>query len=181
MTRPTLTGLPILRTERLLLRWFTPADAEFVRRLLNDPGWLRNIGDRGVRTRGQAAAWIGARLVEPYGRLGFGFWAMERLSDGKRIGLCGLIKRDTLDDVDLGFAFLPEFRGQGYAREASLAVLALGERAFSLTRVAGITSPGNAPSIGLLESLGFRFRRVIHLTPDDPGTNLYLRASGAPE
>ena len=93
----------ILETDRLRLRWFTgtPTDADFLRALLNDPGWLANIGERHVRTRRQALAWIATRHTAPYGRLGFGFWAIERKSDDRLMGMCGLIKRDTLLEVDV--------------------------------------------------------------------------------
>ena len=105
----------ILETARLRLRWFkdTPADADFLRALLNDPGWLANIGERNVRTRHQARAWIASRHTDVYGRLGFGFWAVERKSDGAVLGMCGLVKRDTLLEPDVGYALMPEFRGQG--------------------------------------------------------------------
>jgi len=108
----------ILETDRLRLRWFhdTASDADFLRALLNDPGWLANIGERNVRTRRQARHWIATRHTAVYGRLGFGFWAIERKSDGALMGMCGLIKRDTLLEVDVGYALMPAFRGQGYAR-----------------------------------------------------------------
>ena len=108
----------VLHTERLSLRCFDAQDAGFILALLNDPGWLRYIGDRGVRDEADAREWIASRLVETYQRLGFGFWAVQRQGSDELLGLCGLIKRDTLPDVDVGYAFLPAHRGQGYAREA---------------------------------------------------------------
>ncbi|HEX4510878.1 MAG TPA: GNAT family N-acetyltransferase [Burkholderiaceae bacterium] len=165
--------LPVLRTQRLLLRWFTPEDAEFVRRLLNDPAWLRHIGDRGVRTRKQATAWIRARLVEPYGRLGFGFWAMERLVDGHLIGLCGLVQRDTLPHADVGYALMPAWRGQGYAREAAVACMRYGREVLGLPAIWGITSPSNADSARVLEDLGLRRDGVRHLAGDATPTQVF--------
>ena len=165
--------MTLLRTDRLILRRVTSADALFIRSLVNDPDWLRYIGDRGVRTLEDARVYVRngpARMYETYG---FGLYAVERRSDGAVMGLCGLIKRDTLPDFDLGFAFLPAHRGQGYAREAAAMVLAEARDAFGLSRVLAITSLDNERSMALLERLGFRFERVIRLTPEDPGTRLY--------
>ena len=146
----------ILRTPRLRLRWFTPADASFVRRLLNDPGWIANIGDRGVRTRRQAAVWIHTRLMETYGRLGFGFWAVERIADDHLIGMCGLFKRDTLPEPDVGYALMPRYRGHGYAREAAGACLRYAREVLGLPEVWAITNPDNTASAAVLESIGLR-------------------------
>ena len=165
--------MTLLRTDRLILRRVTSADAPFIKALVNDPDWLRYIGDRGVRTLEDARAYVRngpARMYETYG---FGLYAVERRSDGAVMGLCGLIKRDTLPEFDLGFAFLPAHRGQGYAREAAAMVLAEARDAFGLSRVLAITSLDNERSMALLESLGFRFEQVIRLTPEDPGTRLY--------
>ena len=165
--------MTLLRTDRLILRRVTSADAPFIQALVNDPDWLRYIGDRGVRTLEDARAYVRngpARMYETYG---FGLYAVERRSDGAVMGLAGLIKRDTLPEFDLGFAFLPAHRGQGYAREAAAMVLAEARDAFGLSRVLAITSLDNERSMALLESLGFRFEQVIRLTPEDPGTRLY--------
>jgi RimJ/RimL family protein N-acetyltransferase len=165
--------MTLLQTDRLLLRRVTSEDAPFIRSLVNDPDWLRYIGDRAVRTLEDARAYIRngpARMYETYG---FGLYAVERRSDGAAMGLCGLIKRDTLPEFDLGFAFLPAHRGQGYAREAASMVLTEAREAFGLVRVLAITSLDNERSMALLERLGFRFERVIRLTPEDPGTRLY--------
>jgi RimJ/RimL family protein N-acetyltransferase len=159
----------ILRTPRLRLRWFTPADAAFVRRLLNDPGWLANIGNRHVHTRRQAAAWIHNRIVEPYGRLGFGFWAVERLADDQLIGMCGLIQRDTLPEPDVGYALMPKFRGHGYAREAAAACLRYAHEVLGMPEVWAITNPDNAASGAVLRSIGLReegVRRLAGATED---------------
>jgi RimJ/RimL family protein N-acetyltransferase len=170
---PAMRALPVLRTQRLLLRWFIPSDAEFVRGLLNDPGWLRNIGDRGVRTRRQAAAWIRSRLVETYGRLGFGFWAMERLADGELIGLCGLVKRDTLPHVDVGYALMPAWRRMGYAREGAAACVRYARDVLGLPAIWGITSPDNAASARILQDLGMIDDGVRHLGGDGAPTRVF--------
>jgi len=175
-----MMALPVLRTPRLLLRWFTPADAEFVRRLLNDPGWLRNIGDRGVRTRAQAAAWIRSRLIATYGRLGFGFWAMERLVDRELVGLCGLVKRDPLPHVDVGYALLPAWRGQGYAREGAAACVRYGREVLGLPAVWGITGPDNAASARVLADIGLADDGVRHFDGVDWGPTWVFRSPDLP-
>jgi RimJ/RimL family protein N-acetyltransferase len=168
--RPLATPMLILQTPRLRLRWFTQGDAVFMRRLLNDPGWIANIGDRGVHTRKQAAHWIQSRHVATYGRLGFGFWAVERLADNALIGMCGLIQRDTLPEVDLGYALLPRFRGQGYAREAAAACLRYAHEVLGLAEVWGITSPDNSGSAAVLQQIGLRDDGIRRLAGDERET-----------
>jgi RimJ/RimL family protein N-acetyltransferase len=163
----------ILRTPRLRLRWFTPADAAFVRRLLNDPGWIANIGDRGVRTRRQAALWIHNRLMEAYGRLGFGFWAVERLADDHLIGMCGLIKRDSLPEPDVGYALMPRYRGQGYAREAAAACLRYAREVLGFAEVWAIANPDNTASAAVLESIGLRDVGVRRLTGESRDSRVF--------
>jgi RimJ/RimL family protein N-acetyltransferase len=162
----------ILETERLRLRWFHPtdADADFMRALLNDPGWLANIGERNVRTRRQAKTWIATRHTATYGRLGFGFWAVERKSDGALMGMCGLIKRDTLMEADVGYALMPGFRGQGYAREAAAACVRYALDVLGLPEVWGITGPDNAASAGVLQQIGLRDAGITRLVGNDYDT-----------
>ncbi|MDT4897201.1 MAG: hypothetical protein QOH25_2278 [Acidobacteriota bacterium] len=165
--------MKVLETERLILRRLTVEDSEFILELLNDPSWLRFIGDRGVRTLDAARDYILRSLVTMYERLGFGLYLTELKGEGIPIGICGLIKRDSLEDVDLGFAFLPEFRGKGYAYESALAVMAYGKRAFGLNRLAAITSPDNYGSAKLLEKLGFNFERMIRLPGNSTEVSLF--------
>ena len=166
----------ILRTPRLRLRWFTPADADFLRLLLNDPGWLANIGDRNVRTRRQAQHWIASRHTATYGRLGFGFWLVERDTDGAPMGMCGLIKRDTLMQVDLGYALLPEFRGQGYAGEAAAACLRYGLDVLGLPEIWGITGPDNTRSAAVLARIGLHDDGLHRLVGEEHETRLFKSA-----
>lgn len=154
-------------TSRLILRQLTAEDAAFIFELVNDPDWLRYIGDRGVRTLDDARAYILRGPVASYERFGFGLYAVERKEAPGPIGLCGLMQRDVLDDVDIGVAFLPAYRALGYAHEAAAATLEYGRSALGLSRIVAIVSPENAASIRLLEKLGLRFERTIRL-PDDP-------------
>jgi RimJ/RimL family protein N-acetyltransferase len=143
----------ILSTERLRLRWFRADDAPFLLRLVNDPDWLTNIGDRGVRDEAAALAYVRDRLVDGCWRLGFGFWLVERAGDGERLGMCGLTWRESLPAPDLGFAFLPQFRGQGYAREAARACLRYAAEVLELDTVLAITASHNERSQHLLRDL----------------------------
>ena len=167
---------PVLETERLVLRRLTVADDAFILELLNDPAWLEFIGDKGVRTLDDAREYIRNGPMAMYDRMGFGLFLTKRKIDGIPAGLCGLIKRDTLEDVDIGFAFLPAFRATGYAFEAASAVLALGKSTFGLKRIVAITSPSNERSVLLLERLGMTFEKMVKLSADDE-VQLYVSAS----
>ena len=153
----------ILETERLVLRELIAADADFVRDLVNDPDWLRNIGDRGVRDAEDARRYILEGPVASYRRHGFGLWAVDLKELEAPIGICGLIQRDYLDSPDIGFAFLPEHRGQGYAMESASAVMEYARGALGFGRVLAIVSPGNSDSVRLLEKLGLRYEREFEL------------------
>lgn len=153
--------MKVLETERLALRRLTPDDAEFVRELVNEPSWIRFIGDRRVRTAEDARAYLEKGPIAMYRRHGFGLWLAELKATGEAAGLCGLIKRDALDDVDIGFAFLPRFWNRGYALESARAVLAYGREVLELDRIVAITSPDNEASIRLLRKIGLRFEQTI--------------------
>ncbi|HST53730.1 MAG TPA: GNAT family N-acetyltransferase [Pyrinomonadaceae bacterium] len=165
--------LKVLETDRLILRRLSTDDAEFILRLVNEPSWLRFIGDRGVRSVADARAYILNGPLEMYSRLGFGLYLVELKEEGVSIGLCGLIKRDTLEDVDIGFAFLPEYWGRGYAFEAASAVMAYGRDALGIKRIVAITSADNDSSARLLEKLGFRFERMIKFSVDSEEVKLF--------
>lgn len=156
--------MKILETERLILRWLSVDDSEFMLELLNDPSWLRFIGDRGASTVDDARDYILSKVVAMYERVGFGLYLTELKNDGTPIGICGLIKRDSLEDVDIGFAFLPEFCGKGYAYESASAVMAFGKSVLGLNRIVAITSPDNDRSVSLLEKLGFNFEKMVKLS-----------------
>jgi ribosomal-protein-alanine N-acetyltransferase len=145
----------ILDTERLALREFTPQDAPFLLRLVNEPGWLRNISDPGVRSVDEALAWAEGRLFKAYRELGHGFWALQRREDGVVVGMCGLFKRPALPEPDLGYALLAEHEGRGYALEAARACVAHARAALNWTTLMAITALDNPRSTGLLTKLGF--------------------------
>jgi RimJ/RimL family protein N-acetyltransferase len=165
--------MKVLETERLILRRVTVEDDEFILELLNDPSWLRFIGDRGVRTLDGARDYILKSLVAMYERLGFGLYLVELKGEGVPVGICGLIKRDSLEDVDIGFAFLPQFCREGYGYESASAVMEYGKRTFGLKRLVAITSSENYPSAKLLEKLGFNFEGMVKLSDDSEEISLF--------
>lgn len=164
----------VLETERLTLRQLDAGDAAFILELLNDPSFLQNIGDRGVRTVEDAVRYILAGPVDSYARHGFGFWLVE-LKDSATtpIGICGMVKRDTLPDADIGYAFLPRFWSRGYAYEAAAAVMSYASSALGLRRVLAIVNPDNASSIKVLEKIGLKFERLIRLSEGEPEIKLF--------
>ena len=158
--------MKVLETSRLLLRWITTDDAPFIFELLNEPSFLRYIGDKGVRTLDDARNYILTGPVASYQRYGFGLY-LVLLKDGEvPIGMCGLLKRDSLPDVDVGYALRPAYWSKGYAFEAASATLAHGRDAFGLRRIVAITSPDNASSKALLEKLGMRYEETLSLSAD---------------
>jgi ribosomal-protein-alanine N-acetyltransferase len=164
---------PELDTPRLTLRRLEAGDAAFIVDLLNQPSFLANIGDRGVRDESDAQRYLLDGPLAMYARHGFGLWHVARKSDGASIGMCGLLKRDLLPDVDLGYAYLPEYWGQGYAFEAAAATLRHAAGKFGLGRVIAVVSQGNSGSVRVLEKLGMRFERLFAMHPDEPEVRLY--------
>ncbi|WML48831.1 GNAT family N-acetyltransferase [Neobacillus sp. PS3-34] len=166
--------MKIIETERLILRWLVPDDSAFILELLNDPTWIRFIGDRGVRTLEDARNYILTGPMDMYSRLGFGLYLTE-LKDGRiPIGICGLIKRDSLEDVDLGFAFLSKFQSKGYGYEAASATMAYGKEQLGLKRIVAITSKDNDNSSKLLEKVGMKFEQTIKFHPDNEELKLFI-------
>jgi ribosomal-protein-alanine N-acetyltransferase len=163
----------VVETERLSHRPLTADDADFIRDLLNDADFLRFIGDRGVRTGEDARRYIAEGPVASYARHGFGLWLVELRGDRTPIGICGLLKRDVLPEVDLGFAFLPSFRGRGFAHESAAAVLDHAISHLGLRRVAAVVNPENSASIRLLEALGMTFDRMVRLADAAPEIKLF--------
>ena len=168
----------VLQTDRLTLRWFGESDAAFVLELVNEPSWIANIGDRNVRTLDDARAFIAERLVRSYWQNGHGLWAIERRSDGELLGMCGLVDRDSLPAIDVGYALVPRFWGHGYAREAASASLRYAREVLEAARVLAIVQPENQPSIRVLESVGMV--RVGSHRIEGEGVELALFASPEP-
>lgn len=166
----------VLETARLALRWLETDDAVFVLRLVNEPSWRRFIGDKGIRTIEDARNYIEDGPIAMYLRLGFGLYLVALKDTGEPIGICGLIKRESLEDVDLGFAFLPAFRGKGYAFESASAVMDYGRHVFGLSRLLAVTAQDNEVSAKLLEKLGFHFERLTRLAPDAAEMKVFATA-----
>ena len=145
----------ILDTQRLSLREFTPLDAPFLLELLNEPGWVRNISNPGLRTPDDALAWAEGRLFKAYRELGYGFWAVQRRSDGVLVGMCGLFKRPALPEPDLGYALLARHEGQGYALEAARGCVAHAKQVLGWRTLMAMTAIDNPGSVALLGKLGF--------------------------
>jgi len=163
----------LLETDRLVLRKLALDDAEFILELLNEPSFLHFIGDKGVRTLDDAREYILRGPIASYQRHGFGLYLTVLKEGAAPIGMCGLLKRESLADVDIGFAFLPRFWSKGYALESALAVKAYGLDILGLKRIVAITNPDNEASIRLLEKLGLKFERLISLSEDGPEIELY--------
>ncbi len=161
----------VLETERLVIRHLVPGDAAFMLELLNDPSFIRNIGDRGVRDLEGARDYIGRSAVASHDRHGYGLDLVELKATSEPAGICGLVRRDYLDDPDIGFAFLPRFTGLGYAVESATAVIEHARGVLKLPRVLAIVSPDNERSIRVIEKIGLHYQRMI--TP--PGANQAIR------
>ena len=162
----------VLQTPRLRLRRLVPEDAPFILVLVNDADWLRFIGDKNVRDLDGARAYIANGPAATYARCGYGLWLAE-LKDGTPVGLCGLLNRDSLDHPDIGFAFLPQYRGQGYAGEAAAATLVHGRDVLGMKRILAITSPDNEASGRLLQKIGLRFAGLHRLPGETREVKLF--------
>lgn len=163
----------VLETERLVQRRLTIDDAKFILTLVNEPSFLRYIGDKKVRNIEDARQYILNGPIASYEKNGFGLYLVALREPHTPIGICGLLKREELADVDIGFAFLPDFWGQGFAYEAATAVMNYARRTLKLQRVVAITNSDNESSIKLLERLGFSFERLITLAKDGDEVKLF--------
>lgn len=159
--------LPI-ETARLRLREMSDADAPFIVEVLTDPDFIAHVGDRGIHDPAAARRYIAERGTTSYRSHGFGLYVVELRANAERLGICGLLRRDSHPDVEIGFAFVPRARGQGYALEAARATCDFARRALGLTRIVALTSPRNGPSIRLLERAGFRSERMVRFAPQGP-------------
>jgi ribosomal-protein-alanine N-acetyltransferase len=165
--------MTVLTTERLKLEELVPEDAAFALELLNDPDFIANVADRGLRTIPEAEKYLIDGPIASYREHGFGMYAIRRLDNDETIGMCGLVKRPGLEDIDIGYGFLPAARGHGFAREAARAVFDFARGELGLTRIVAIVSPGNAPSITLLENLGMHHESMVRLPGEEHSIRLY--------
>jgi len=163
----------VLETERLVLRKLTEADAPFILDLLNEPSFIESIGDKGVRDLADARAYIRLGPIASYVRFGFGLYLTLRKEGDTPIGICGLLKRDTLENADVGFAFRPDYWCRGYGFEAASATVAFGKQQLGLDRIVAITSVNNVGSMRLLEKLGMRCERTLSLAPGEATVQLF--------
>jgi len=165
----------ILHTPRLVLDELeTDRDADFILALLNEPGFLENIGDRGVRDLAGARAYIEEGPRAAYAGYGYGLWRATERDGGRPVGLCGLVKRDGLKDPDIGYAFLASAWGRGYASEAARAGLDHARRHLRLGRIVAITTPGNTASQAVLKKIGLKPAGVVRLPGKDEDSACYL-------
>ena len=158
-----MSGVEVLRTERLILRHLSEEDAPFILKLLNEPGFIDNIGDRGVSDLDGARRYINEGQGASYQKYGYGLWATVLRDTGETIGICGLVKRDGLEDADIGYAFLESSWGKGYAREAAAATLDHARNVIGLVKVVAITKPSNKSSIAVLEKIGMKAAGLIQV------------------
>lgn len=157
----------ILETKRLRLREFTHIDADFILKLVNTPSWIKYIGDRNIHTEGVAEEYIQENLRRSYANNGFGLWLMELKETKIPIGMCGLVKRDSLDDIDIGFALLPEYARKGYTFEAAKATIKYAKDTLNIEKIVAITDAKNTASIGLLNKIGLHFEKELQLSKGD--------------
>ncbi len=163
----------ILATKRLVLRRLSVDDSDFIVRLVNTPGWLKFIGDRNIHTKKQAATYLQNGPLKSYVENGFGLWLVMLKKGKNAIGMCGMIKREHLSGPDIGFAFLPEYHGKGYAQESVKGVIAHAKKKLKLPFVLAIVMPSNTASIHVLEKAGLSCRETIQATDKDPVLLLY--------
>ena len=166
--------MKVLETQRLHLRYFRIDDAKFILQLLNEPSFKEHIGDKGVRTLQDAELYLQNGPLDSYARFGYGLNMVELKGSGEAVGMCGLVRRDNLEDADIGYAFLEQYWSRGYARESAEAVLSHARETLGLERIVAIVTPQNHSSIKLLEKIGLSFERMIRLADDDEELKFFV-------
>ena len=166
--------MQVLETKRLILRHFCIDDAGFIIRLLNEPSFIRYIGDKGVRTGEDAKQYLLSGPIDSYDRFGYGLNMVELKESGEPIGMCGLVRREDLDDADIGFALLEQHWSQGYAAESAEAVMRQARETLNLQRIVAIVAPDNHSSIRLLEKIGLTFERMIRRGDDNKELKFFV-------
>ncbi|WP_034060881.1 GNAT family N-acetyltransferase [Lacinutrix jangbogonensis] len=165
----------VAKTDRLIISQFTIEDASFFMALVNTPNWIKYIGDRNIKTTEQAEERITNGHLKSYKTHGFGFYILRLKDSLKPIGTCGLIKRETLDTIDFGFAMLPEYEGLGFGFESSQAILKLAKEVLQIEKLVAITLETNKNSIKLLQKLGFHFEKIVKPFEDDEELMLFAK------
>ncbi|UCE93200.1 MAG: GNAT family N-acetyltransferase [Flavobacteriaceae bacterium] len=165
--------MAILSTDRLVIEKVTLEDAPSLIKLMNDKDWIRNIGDRNIKTLEAAREHIKERFFKSYDESDFGFYAVRLKNDKTFIGVAGLIHREGLEHVDIGYGFLPEFRGKGYAFEAAKSIFEYGLNELKIEKILAIVNPANKASIHLLEKLGLRYEKMVRLPDEDKDIMLF--------
>ncbi len=169
--------MQVLETERLILRHFCIDDGEFIIRLLNEPSFIKRIGDKGVRNGEDAKQYLLSGPIDSYDRFGYGLNMVELKKSGEPVGMCGLVKREYLDDADIAYALLERHWSQGYAAESAEAVMRHARETLNLQRILAIVSPDNHSSIRLLEKIGLTFERMIRRADDDEELKVFVSDS----
>lgn len=157
----------VIETPRLLLQKFIVEDAPFMLELLNTPLWIKFIGDRNVKTVAESEQYLLNGYIKSYQTHGFGFYKVVLRETNEAIGICGIIKRDYLEDADIGFAFLPQFLGKGYGFESASATLDYAQNALKIKRLVAIVNPENIISIGLIKKIGMQFEKTIYSNKEE--------------
>lgn len=163
----------IIETQRLTIRWLTEDDAEFIYRLYNTDSFLQFVGDKNLQSVDDARKYLLTGALNMYERIGMGLYMVELRSDKTALGISGLIKRDSLCDIDIGYGFLPEYEGQGYAYEAGVALKKYAKNVLNIERLVAITTADNKRSIALLEKLGLGFESTVEEPDNEPVLRLY--------
>jgi len=167
----------VFTSERLTLSKFTTKDAPFFYELANDPDFITYIGNRNIQTILDAEKYIMDNIIPSYSLHDFGFYTVQLKNHNKSIGMCGLIKRDWMEYIEIGYAFLPEHRGKGYAIEASIATKEFAKESLGIDTLAAITDVNNEKSGNLLNRLGLEYSRLINYPGENKKCKLYLEKS----
>jgi RimJ/RimL family protein N-acetyltransferase len=170
----------IFETERLTIRRLELDDAAFILKLLNEPAFIENIADKGVRTLKDARGYLRDVPLASYERYGFGLWHVGLRKGDVSVGMAGILKRDTMEDVELGYALLSENWGRGYALEAATGVMAYAHEQLGLERITAIVHPENARSISLLLNLGFAYEQMVRLAEGEAEIKLFASGERGP-
>ncbi|CAV26369.1 GNAT family N-acetyltransferase [Vibrio atlanticus] len=162
-----------VETARLRLRMITPQDAAFIQRLYSSEDFLRYVGDKEITDAGKAVEYIENNILKMHQEKDVCLLVVEIKDSSTPIGVCGLIKRDTLESHDIGYGFVPEVYGQGFGLEAAQVIIEQAKHNADIDHLVAITTSDNIRSIALLTKLGFVFERVEEAINESVNLNLY--------